>query len=98
MAWAYQILNAKADADKKSQLQTRVRLFRDGKEVYSEAPDILNADMPEELRRIIAHGKMQLVQASPGDYDLQIIVKDLLAKEKASVASQSIDFEVPGAE
>jgi hypothetical protein len=30
----------------------------------------------------------------PGDYVLQVIVKDLLAKEKQQIAAQWIDFEV----
>jgi hypothetical protein len=30
----------------------------------------------------------------PGDYVLQIIVKDLLAKENRQIATQWIDFEV----
>jgi VWFA-related protein len=94
VAWAYQIINAKAGKDNKSQLQTYVRLFHDGQEVFEAEPTDLTIETQEEGERLIGAGRMHLKRLSPGDYALQVIVLDMLAKEKNRMAEQSIDFEV----
>jgi hypothetical protein len=41
---------------------------------------------------------MQLgAKISPGDYVLQVVVTDKLAKEKYRVATQAMDFEIQAA-
>jgi hypothetical protein len=37
---------------------------------------------------------LPLTQNSPGDYALQVIVTDTLAKEKNRLAAQSMTFEI----
>jgi hypothetical protein len=46
-------------------------------------------------KRLIGGGAMRLgAGMKPGDYVLQVIVTDKLAKEKYQTASQWMDFEV----
>jgi hypothetical protein len=39
-------------------------------------------------------GQMQLANAAPGHYALQVVVTDKLAKENYRIAVQSMDFEI----
>jgi VWFA-related protein len=94
IAWAYQILNPKTDGNRTSHIQTQIRLFHDGKEVYANQPSMILKEIPMNAKQMIVTGDMELVHASPGDYDLQIIVEDILAPDKQRVVAQSIDFEV----
>jgi VWFA-related protein len=94
ITYAYQILNARAGRDKKPELETQMRLFRDGRQVYSSMPAPVSTEKLENPRRLLGAGRMQLTQIPPGQYVLQIVISDKLRKEKDRVASQSIDFEV----
>ena len=52
----------------------------------------------EEPKRLIGGGRMQLGgKMTAGDYVLQAIVTDKLAKEKYRVATQAMDFEIQAA-
>jgi len=90
------IYNAQAeDATGRPRLQTQVRLFRDGQLAYEGKPAPFDTPQQEDLKRLVAGGSIKLSRAAaPGDYVLQVIVTDLLAKESRRVASQWIDFEI----
>ena len=90
------IYNAQAeDATGRPRLQTQVRLFRDGQLAYEGKPAPFDTPQQEDLKRLRAGGSIKLSRnAAPGDYVLQIIVTDLLAKESRRVATQWIDFEI----
>jgi VWFA-related protein len=95
ITYGYQILNAQADAGNKPDLDVQTRLFRDGEEVYTGKPTRLPVDGQEDPKRLIGGGRMQLGgRMKPGDYVLQVIVTDKLAKEKYRVATQAMDFEI----
>jgi VWFA-related protein len=95
IAYGYWILNAQADSNKKPDLMVQTRLFKDGKEVYPGSPKPLPAGIVDDPKRLIGGGRMQLGNnITPGDYVLQVIVTDKLAKEKYQVATQAMDFEV----
>jgi hypothetical protein len=48
-----------------------------------------------DLKRLNAGGRLQLGTDMPvGDYVLQIVVMDSLAKEKLRTATQWIDFQI----
>ena len=94
IAWAYQILNAKAGSDRKPQLQGQIRLFRDGQELFAGTPSPMNAEALGNSKRMIASDQMHFRKLPPGYYVLQVAVMDLLAKEKQRTAAQSIDFDV----
>ena len=92
--FAVDIYNAKTDKVNESKLQTQVKLFRDGEAIVNP---LLKSFSPDKnyLKRINFGGKMVLGEKLlPGEYVLQIIVKDTLAKEKDSVAVQWVQFEI----
>jgi VWFA-related protein len=92
--YGYGIYNARADRNKKTQLEVQTRLFRDGEEVYAGAPMPLDTGAQQNPQRLFGGGRLQLAQFAPGDYVLQVIVTDKLASEKNRIAAQSMDFEV----
>lgn len=94
--YGFYIYNAKADrADGKPRLQTQMRLFRDGQLIYDGKVRPLDAQFLNGHGDVGVGGQLQLGNAMvPGEYALQMIVTDLLAKEKQRVTTQWIDFEV----
>jgi VWFA-related protein len=92
--YALQIMNARPDSNKKFQLEIQTRLFREGQLVYSGTPSLLNVESQKDPKHLVAGGRLQLAQATPGRYALQVIVTDKLAKEKYRIAAQSMDFEI----
>jgi VWFA-related protein len=93
MQYGYVIYNAKTAPA--PQLTTQVRLFRDGKIVFTgkwSPPDLTGQT---DLKRITAGGVLQLgTDMLLGEYVLQIIATDPLAKDKYRTATQWIDFEI----
>ncbi|MEJ2247517.1 MAG: hypothetical protein P8Y80_15800, partial [Acidobacteriota bacterium] len=98
ICWGYQILNAKTGEDNRSQLQTYVRLFHEGSEVYAAEPALVRIEPDEKSGLMIGVGRMQLKKVVPGVYILQVVLKDMLAKEEHRTAVQSIHFEVQNSE
>ncbi|MCX6626209.1 MAG: hypothetical protein NTW28_01080 [Candidatus Solibacter sp.] len=64
-----------------------VRDFRGA--VFSLTLALSLAQTPGTVIRVMLFGKI-----APGDYVLQVIVTDKLAKETYRVATQSMDFEI----
>jgi hypothetical protein len=93
LVYAYEILNARADRDKQPQLDIQTRLFRDGELVPTNAASNLN-QATQRNSRLFGVGRLPLAQIPPGDYALQVIVTDKLAKEKNRIAAQSMTFQV----
>ena len=95
LMYGYQILNAETNSAKQPELEAQTRLFRDGKQVYAGKPNEVSAAEQPDPKRLIAGGVMRLgAKMDPGDYVLQVIVTDKLAKEKYRTATQWMDFEV----
>jgi VWFA-related protein len=92
--YAFEILNAHPDKNKKFQLDVQTRMFREGQQVYAGTAGEVNADGQPDPKHLAVSGRMQLGKAAPGHYALQVIVTDKLAKEKYRIAAQSMDFEV----
>jgi VWFA-related protein len=93
--YTYQVLNARTDSSRQPNLEVRSRLFREGQTIYSGTPIALNTTGQTDFKRLIAGGTVHLSNKMiPGDYVLQLIVTDKLAKQKYGVVSQSVDFEV----
>jgi hypothetical protein len=92
----YVIYNARLDkATQRPQLQTQLKLFRDGQEIF--AGNLVNYDASQQtdLKRLNAGGRLQLgTEMTPGDYVVQVIVTDLLAKDKHRTSTQWIDFQI----
>jgi VWFA-related protein len=96
LQYGYVIYNAQVDkATGRPQLQTQARLFRDGKQIFTGRVTPFDPGAQQDLRRLLAGGGLNLgTDLAPGEYILQIVVTDLLAKEKYRMASQWIDFEI----
>lgn len=95
ITWAFQILNARKGSDQQPNVMVETRLFRAGNEVYHS--ELLPVRWPNDtaVDRLAASGQLQLgPKFAPGDYALQVVVIDNLAKKKYAMASQWIDFEV----
>jgi VWFA-related protein len=96
LQYGYAIYNATTDkGSARPQLQTQVRLFHDGKEIFKGKVQPLDPGGQADPKRLAAGGALQIgTQMVPGEYILQVIVTDPLAKEKHRTATQWIDFEV----
>ena len=96
LQYGYVIYNAQLDkATGHPQLQTQMRLFRDGKQVFTGRVLPFNPGTQPDLKRLAAGGGLQLgTDMTPGEYVLQLIVTDPLAKDKYRTATQWIDFEI----
>ena len=94
--YAYEIMNAvnaKTGASGHPELEVETRLFHDGAQVRDDKTTLTNAASdPQHLR---VEGRMTLDRnMTPGQYVLQVIVIDKLAKSKFSTVTQSMDFEI----
>jgi hypothetical protein len=95
MHYAYYIYNAKLDVAHHPKLTTQVRLFHDGQLAYEGKVSPYDDAQEPDLKRLRAGGRITLsLQSAPGQYLLQVIVTDKLAKERQNITSQWIDFEI----
>jgi VWFA-related protein len=86
------VYNATRRPSGQPDLDSQLRLFRDGQEVFrSASPDI---EFIRQERRILAAGMLGFgKEFPPGSYVLELTVTDRLAKKNGR-ATQTIDFEV----
>ena len=96
LEYACMIYNARLDkTTNRPQLETQLRLFRDGQQVFTGKVSSFDSGQQKDLTRIVAGGSLLLGNdLQPGDYALQLIVTDKLAKEESRVIGQWIDFEI----
>ncbi|HEV2765864.1 MAG TPA: VWA domain-containing protein [Pyrinomonadaceae bacterium] len=94
--YAFNIHNARLDpASGRPRLETRLRLFREGKQILDGEPRLFDAPPQTAAGDLGAGGRLRLApELPPGEYVLQIVVTDLLAKEKHRTTSQWIDFDI----
>jgi len=87
---------AEASKPAKQQLVTRMRLFRDGKQVFTGAEKPLAIEGQADPQRLVAGGRFGIGRdLAPGEYVLQVLVTDMTAKDKRrATATQWIDFEI----
>lgn len=90
------IYNAKLDKSiLRPNLTTQMRLFRDGKLVFTGREIPFDFTNQPDMKRLTAGGALQLgSDMAPGDYVLQVLVTDALADPKHRTGSQWIDFEI----
>lgn len=96
MVYGYHIYNARLDkVTKKPQLLTRIRLFRNGKEIFSGTEVSIDATNQTDMKRLVVTGAIQLgTELVPGEYVFQVITTDTLASGKERQTTQWIDFEI----
>ena len=94
LRYGFEIYNSKLNA-KTASLQTKIRVFRDGKLLLDGRQIPVNTSNQSDLARIKVTGAISIGKAMPpGDYILQIVVTDDLAKQKSRIATQFVQFEV----
>lgn len=95
LAFGYVIYNARLDKTNLPQLTAQTRIFHDNKPIYVGNLMRIDATGQPDLKRINIGTQLQLGnKLPPGEYVLQVIVTDTLAKEKQGTATQWIDFEI----
>lgn len=95
LSYGYYIYNARLNSSHRPQLETQMRLYRDGQLVYTGRVNEFDAAAQTDMRQIVAGGAIRLGTDLPaGEYVLQVIVIDKLASGEASLATQWIDFDL----
>jgi VWFA-related protein len=94
--YGFMIYNAHLDpATNQPRLETQVVMLKDGKRLFAGKVNQLNVGEQPDMRHIPAAGRLRLApDLVPGEYMLQVIVVDKLAKDKSRVATQVMDFQV----
>ena len=96
LIYAFNIYNAPINKKTgKAQLKTQVRLYRDGQLIFTGDEVAFAPVDDKDPQRLLGAGVVQLKPGlTPGGYVIQLVVTDVLDKEKQTVASQWIDFDV----
>ncbi|MBX7055046.1 MAG: VWA domain-containing protein [Pyrinomonadaceae bacterium] len=95
LRYGYEIYNARLDTTKRPNIQTKIRVFRDGKLILDGQQISLDLSGQTDMQRLRASGALSLGgKMLPGDYILQIIVMDNLAPQNRRLATQFIQFEI----
>ncbi len=95
LRYNFEIYNAKLNNKNAPQVQTKARLFKDGKPVMTGNPQKINLGKEADPTRIDINGAVALGRdLLPGDYILQILVYDELADKKKAIATQVFEFEI----
>ncbi|MGQ0540914.1 MAG: VWA domain-containing protein [Blastocatellia bacterium] len=95
LRYGFEVYNARLDASSKPNVSTKIRVFRDGKIVLDGNQMPLDISGQTEIKQLKSSGAISLGKnMPPGDYILQIIITDNLAKEKRRIATQFVQFEV----
>jgi VWFA-related protein len=94
--FGYGIYNAKLDqATNSSRLTMQFKIFHQGKELFASKEKDVKLVEETDPQRLLAEGMFTLGKAiQPGDYVLQIIIRDQRANGNTQVATQWIDFEI----
>ncbi len=93
--YSLEIYNAGLDNAKKPNLETRIRVFREGKIILDGPPKPLDTTGQADTAHLRFLGGLAIgSQMEPGDYVLQIIVTDNYGKAKRQIATQFVQFEV----
>ncbi len=70
-------------------------MYHGNRLLFTGKPNKIDSSQQLDLKHIIAGGSLQLNnEMEPGDYALQIMVKDNLAKKKHNTAVQYMSVEV----
>lgn len=96
LSWALSILNARLDDSRHlPNVDVQLHMFHEGEEVFTGKPWPVPAEKQTDLTHIFAGGRLRLgSRMEPGDYILQVVATDKLAKTKYRMAIQWVDFEV----
>ncbi len=95
LRYGNEIYNARLDKTQKPNINTKIRIFRDGKMVLDGKLAELSLLNQQNMKRLGILGAIFLGdELLSGDYVLQIIAIDNLAKKKDKVSTQWVQFEI----
>ncbi|MEW6126551.1 MAG: VWA domain-containing protein [Acidobacteriota bacterium] len=95
LSYSFLIYNARLDdKTRQPQIEAQVILWKDGTAIYRGHPAMLDIDPSQDLKRILTGGRLNFTKLDVGEYVLQVLVTDKLAKEKYRTATQWVDFEI----
>ena len=91
MVYGFDVYNAQVDkVTGKPQLQTQVRLFRDGREVFAGQERSFDAGNQADLKRLTANGVIKLgAELTPGDYVLRALKRGASGTSRTSEGEAS---------
>ena len=93
--YGFSTFNAKPGSAEGGNLESRMRLFRDGKVIFEGKPQPISGTPDPKTKAVSVFGALMLgEEMQPGDYVLQIAVTDKLRKPKENSASQFVQFEI----
>jgi VWFA-related protein len=95
LSYGFLIYNAKLDDKTRApQLEAQIIVLKEGNPIFTGLPSRIDIAPSQNLKYIIAGGQLNFKGLEPGEYILQVIVTDKLAKEKNRTATQWVDFEI----
>ena len=95
LRYGLEIYNAKLNPAKQPDIQTRIRIFREGTLVLDGQQKPLEMRDQTDMEHLKFVGALNIGQKMPpGDYVLQVIITDPLAKAKQQVTTQFVQFEI----
>ena len=96
MQYSFVIYNPHVDPTTgQPQLQTQVRIFRDGLPIFTGKAQRFSLNNPPDMSRLSATSAIKLgSDMTPGEYVLQLVVTDLLAGDKYATTSRWVDFTI----
>ena len=93
--YALTAINPKLDAAGKPNLTAQIRLFREGKLYFTGTAKPVDNNKQPNPQKVQYGGSLSLgTNMPPGDYILQIVITDNLAKKKRQIATQFVPFEL----
>lgn len=95
LEYRVEIYNAKAPKGQKPQLTTQLKLYHEGRLVLNgkQLPVAISAETNSQLINSMGAIKLGMGMAS-GNYILQIVVIDNLAKDNNKIATEWVQFEI----
>jgi VWFA-related protein len=95
LRYGVEIYNAKLPTGQQPQIRLQTRVFHDRVKVFEGAERQLDLSQQQGSKEPVFTDAVSLGEnLLPGDYVLQVVVTDGLAKEKRRLATQYIQFEV----
>lgn len=95
LRFGYEIYNPKVVGGQKPKLSLQAKIFRDGKLFFEGVPKPFDGDVQSNSRSVRTVGVIRMGDNMDyGEYILQIIVTDNLAKGKRKIATQFVQFEI----
>lgn len=95
LRYGLEVYNAKLNALNRPTLKVKTRVFRDGAIILDGIPRDFELLGQTDMQHLKLSGAIAVgSKMEPGNYVLQVIITDELAKKKQQVATQFVQFEV----